>query len=243
MSTAQGGPNIITDGLVLCSDAANSKSYPGSGTSITDLSGNGVVGTLTNGPTFNSTEALGTITLDGLNDYIDFGNVSVANFDYNDAFSYEIWLRTTVNTTAYIMGKNESSGNYRGVEVTYRGNTEVGKIGFLIRNTNSFSNRIFVSTVNNTYNDNNWHHIVGTYDGSGTASGMNIIIDTVNDTTIVNTGDISGGITNTQKLCIGSRNGVANYQPGTFGVFRIYAKELSSAEITQNYNALKPRFL
>lgn len=237
------GPNAIDDGLIFAIDAANKKSYPGSGASITDLGGNGVVGTLTNGPTFNSTEAIGTITLDGSNDYIDFGNASVANFDYNDAFSYEIWLKTTANSSKYIMGKNESSGNYRGVEITYRGNTHVGKISFFIRNTNSSSNRIVVSTVNNTYSGNNWHHIVCTYDGSGTASGMNIIIDTVNDTTVVSTGDISGGITNTQKLCIGSRNGVTNYLPGTFGVFRIYAKELSSAEILQNYNATKSRFI
>jgi hypothetical protein len=34
-------PRTITDGLVLCLDAANSKSYPGSGTTWTDLSGNG----------------------------------------------------------------------------------------------------------------------------------------------------------------------------------------------------------
>ena len=240
MSTI-GGPNIVEDGLILAIDAANIKSYPGSGTTWTDLVGSND-GTLTNGPTFDSTEALGTITLDGSNDYIDFGNASVANFDYNDAFSYEIWLRTTANASKYIMGKNESSGNYRGVEISYRGNTHVGKISFAIRNTNSTSNRIVVSTVNNTYNDNNWHHIVGTYDGSGTASGMNIIIDTVNDTTTASTGDISGGITSTSNLCIGSRNGDANYLPGTFGVFRIYAKELSSAEILQNYNAVKSRF-
>lgn len=240
MSTI-GGPNIVEDGLTFALDAANKKSYPGSGTNLNSTIG-GDVGALTNNPTFNSTEALGTITLDGSNDYIDFGNASVANFDYNDAFSYEIWLRTTANASKYIMGKNESGGNYRGVEITYRGSTNVGKIAFFIRNTNSSSNRIVVSTVNNTYNDNNWHHIVGTYDGSGTASGMNIIIDTVNDTTSVSTGDISGGITNTQKLCIGSRNGNANYLPGTFGLFRIYAKELSSAEILQNYNAVKSRF-
>ena len=241
MSTI-GGPNIVEDGLILAIDAANIKSYPGSGTTWTDLVGSND-GTLTNGPTFDSTEALGTITLDGSNDYIDFGNASVANFDHNDAFSYEIWLRSTANTSKYIMGKNESSGNYRGVEISYRGNTHVGKLSFAIRNTNSTSNRIVVSTVNNTYRGNNWHHIVGTYDGSGTASGMNIIIDTVNDTTTASTGDISGGITSTSNLCIGSRNGDANYLPGTFGVFRIYAKELSSAEITQNYNATKSRFI
>ena len=47
-------PRIITDGLVLCLDAGNTKSYPGSGTAWSDLSGQGNNGTLTNGPTYSS---------------------------------------------------------------------------------------------------------------------------------------------------------------------------------------------
>ena len=50
-------PNMITNGLVLCLDAGNTKSYPNTGTTWTDLSGNSNTGTLTNGPTFNSYEA------------------------------------------------------------------------------------------------------------------------------------------------------------------------------------------
>ena len=45
-----GGPEIVTDGLVLHLDAANSKSYPGTGTSWFDLSGSNNHGTLVNGP-------------------------------------------------------------------------------------------------------------------------------------------------------------------------------------------------
>ena len=235
-------PKIVTDGLVLATDPANHKSYIGSGTNLNSTIGD-EVGTLTNNPSFNTTEAGGTITLDGSNDFVTFGNASVANFDHDDSFTYEIWLRTTANATKYIMGKNESSGNYRGVEITYRGNANVGKIAFFIRNTNASSNRIVVGTENATYRGNNWHHIVCTYDGSGTASGMNIIIDTVNDTTTVSTGDISGGITSTSNLCIGSRNGAATHIPGTFGAFKIYNRELSAAEVLQNYNALKNRFI
>ena len=236
------GPDIVIDGLVLAVDAANKKSYIGSGTNLNSTIGD-EVGTLTNGPTFNATEAGGTITLDGSNDFVTFGNASVANFDHDDSFTYEIWMRSTADASKYIVGKNESSGNYRGVEITYRGNANVGKIAFFIRNTNASSNRIVVSTENATYRGNNWHHIVCTYDGSGTASGMNIIIDTVNDTTTVSTGDISGGITSTSNLCIGSRNEAANYIPGTFGAFKIYNKVLTSAEILQNYNSTKSRFI
>ena len=66
-------PRIITDGLVLCLDAGNSKSYPGSGTTWTDLSGNGNTGTLTNGPTYSN----GAIVFDGVDDYVQFTSTSV----------------------------------------------------------------------------------------------------------------------------------------------------------------------
>ena len=59
--------NIVTNGLVLFLDANNTNSYPGSGTSWYDLSGNGNTGTLTNGPTFSG-ENGGTIVFDGVDD-------------------------------------------------------------------------------------------------------------------------------------------------------------------------------
>jgi len=62
-------PKIVTDGLVLCLDAADKNSYPGSGTTWYDLSGEGNNGTLTNGPTYSSANG-GVIVLDGYNDYI-----------------------------------------------------------------------------------------------------------------------------------------------------------------------------
>ena len=64
-------PSIITDSLILCLDAANTKSYPGSGTVWTDLSGNGNNVTLTNGPTYSSVDGR-SIVFDGTNDYADF---------------------------------------------------------------------------------------------------------------------------------------------------------------------------
>ena len=68
-------PKIVTDGLVLYLDAANNRSYPGSGTTWTDLSRGGNNGTLTNGPTFNGANG-GSIVFDGTNDFIDCGNAS-----------------------------------------------------------------------------------------------------------------------------------------------------------------------
>ena len=61
-------PAIVTDGLVFCLDAANKRSYPGTGTTWTDLKGVNN-GTLTNGPTFNS-EYLGKIIFDATNEKV-----------------------------------------------------------------------------------------------------------------------------------------------------------------------------
>ena len=71
MGAVEGGPNVVNSGLVLYLDAANNKSYPGSGTAWTDLSNSGNNITLTNGPTFSSTNN-GNISFDGVNDYADF---------------------------------------------------------------------------------------------------------------------------------------------------------------------------
>lgn len=62
-------PSIVTNGLVLCLDAANTKSYPGSGTTWTDLSGRGNNGTLVNGVGYNSGN-LGSLVFDGVDDYV-----------------------------------------------------------------------------------------------------------------------------------------------------------------------------
>jgi hypothetical protein len=73
-------PNIVTSGLVLAWDAANPKSYPGSGTAIYDLSGNGNNGTLYNGVGF-STNYKGVLTFDGTNDYI-YSGINMASTNY-----------------------------------------------------------------------------------------------------------------------------------------------------------------
>ena len=73
------GKSIVTDGLILYLDAANKKSYPGSGTVWSDLSGNANTGTLTNGPTFDSSNN-GSINFDGTDDLVECSSISSTNF-------------------------------------------------------------------------------------------------------------------------------------------------------------------
>ena len=113
MSTAEGGGNIVTDGLVLLLDAANTKSYPTTGTTWIDLSRSGNNGTLTNGPTFNSGNG-GSIVFDGTNDYINMNNINfgktytISLWVKLDDLSSRVWVGG-INTTEYHM--NFQSGN------------------------------------------------------------------------------------------------------------------------------------
>ena len=82
MSTSFSFKPIVTDGLVLYLDAANTKSYTGTGTTWYDLTKNGNNGVLTSGPVYNS-ENGGNITFDGVDDYVNLGNpnsLDILNF-------------------------------------------------------------------------------------------------------------------------------------------------------------------
>jgi len=88
-STAQGGPNIVTDKIIFYLDAANPVSYPGSGTTWTDIISKSYSGTLTNGPTFNRANA-GTFLFDGNNDYVSFTNDPLSSFT---ELTFDCWFK------------------------------------------------------------------------------------------------------------------------------------------------------
>ena len=92
-------PLIVTDGLVFCVDAANNRSYPGTGTTLTDIAGVSN-GTLTNGPTFDSANG-GSIVLDGSNDEIICGN--------------DASIQITEGTISAWFAANDGNTIYRGI--------------------------------------------------------------------------------------------------------------------------------
>jgi hypothetical protein len=88
--------SIVRDGLVLYLDAANPKSYPGTGTSWFDLSGNGNNGLLTNGPIFENTNK-GCMSFDGINDHVSFSYVQPTQTT-SSSFTWSVWIFTTRNS-------------------------------------------------------------------------------------------------------------------------------------------------
>jgi len=137
------GPNIITDGLVLALDAANPRSYPGTGTSWNDLSGNGNNGTLVNGPTFNS-DNNGSIVFDGVDDYINISNIPS---DFNSASGIFKTTSTSLEMILLAGFFNSSSQTCLGIQST-------GSDGYLVI-TRGSGKRRYTSKV---INDGKWHH-------------------------------------------------------------------------------------
>ena len=206
-------PRIVRDGLVLALDAADKNSYPGSGTTWYDLSGNGNHATLYNGPTF-STSNIGCFTFDGSNDYADIS----------------LNLRTSNNTIMVI-------GRY--VSLTGR---ILGGISnnYLCGTWNTYTSQFFgEGWISGPYGsqDTNWHIYHGSTNngGSGTPSGTKFY----NNSTELVVG--SGGY-GPNGIRIGSDGVYNEYANCQVAYVAAYNKCLSKEEVLQNYNAFKTRF-
>ena len=228
-------PRAVTDGLVLALDAGNTKSYPGSGTSWSDLSGKSNNGTLTNGPTYSSDDG-GYLDFDGTNDYINFGSRQDANFGTGD-FAVECWFYDNGSPAyASLVVNGQSGGNDNTAFQFGRGGNAGGeghtnRIEFT-RGTSSGSFCIFDSV--NTVQLNTWTYVAATRIGTTVKLYTNAVeVDSMTD---------SGSYSNT-ALRVGINRGGITYWSGRISNVRIYkGKGLTAAEVAQNYNALKRRY-
>ncbi len=217
------GTNIVKDGLVFYVDAANQRSYPGSGTTWTDLKGAANV-TLLNGPTF-STDNLGCIAFDGNDDNSQFSNIvsrtanTISAWVYNEDLSQD---GTVVgNWGAQFILYMDTDGAGDGYRTLY--STGGGTKGTNSDNINAIQDQ--------------WQNVVATF--SGTAVSLYVDGELIQTTTFSSTtmADDSG------DWAIGANqpNGVNDFE-GKISNVLIYNKALTAAEVKQNYNALKGRF-
>ena len=227
------GPNIITDGLVLHLDAANTNSYPGSGTSWTDIGGKGNNGTLTNGATFNSGN-MGHIAFDGTNDYVDITSLPVIS--NTSAMTMEAWvyldnldndfqcIGTWERTTRHWQFMPAGSTNHHL-------NISIAGSAYSVGTTSAPATGV-------------WQCLAVTFTGGGESS-----LNTTNTSIYVNA--VSQSLQNTGSTgtsgndsYIGTRQGFAasNFLDGSIALIRYYDKALTEAEIRQNFEAQKGRF-
>lgn len=219
-------PKIVTSGLVLALDAANTKSYPGSGTTWTDLSGRAANGTLTNGPTYSSDKG-GSIIFDGVDDYCDitstsFGSATVLTIDCS--------VKWVAGTARMFLGFT-----------TYDVWTSGGTLGY----NNGASNVVGISaaTVTSLGLVGNWHHYTFIMNSSGLLSTNKIYIDGVDQgtlTAVVNADGAIPGLNNNLRLCSWNNGGF--YGNMQYSNIKVYNRQLTSDEIKQNFNAVRGRF-
>jgi hypothetical protein len=217
---------IVTDGLVLHLDAGNSTSYPGSGTTWTDLSGNGNTGTLVNGVGYNSSN-LGSLSFDGVDDNVNVGNIiSAPNLK-----TISCWVKfNTLSGGQEIVSKSNSCV---GVELLLLGNNlsyyvmdcAAGGVGFTVINYST-------SNLNTT----SWYYIVSTHNGP--SSPMKLYVNSIE----VASGTTPSNIANSTNLRIGTWDGGGRYLNGNIAQVSIYNRALTAAEVTQNFNALRGRY-
>ena len=217
------GPSIITQGLVLALDAADRNSYPGSGTTWTDLSGNGNTGTLTNGPTYSSSDG-GSIVFDGVDDYVNCGNSTTLNMSTETTLIH--WLKFSGAGWSPFIGKltNSATNNYR----VWLGSDR----GFDVELTNDSFKPLFTLT-STELPLNSWCCLGMRFKSDGTLSGF---FNGIKKNTVTK----SIGPTNSGNFLIGTDNGV--YGGGSISCIKLYNRALSDAEIQQNFNATRSRF-
>ncbi len=217
-------PSIVRNGLVLNLDAANIRSYPGSGTNWTDLNGTGTTLTLQNGPTYSSTDS-GSILFDGVNDFASTAT-SLVNRTNGQEITVSCWIKPTRNAGQYsIICTNRSSDASVYNWIFYQ-HTNDGAISFHGSAQNKSS---YVPALNT------WVNVTNTV----TAAGVSTLYVNGVSTYIV-TGYTYGGVPS--RLAIGSNNGASEPFQGNISQVSIYNRALTQAEILQNYNALKGRY-
>jgi hypothetical protein len=223
------GASIVTNGLVLCLDAANTKSYPGSGTTWSDLSGFNNTGTLVNGATYSSANN-GSIAFDGTSGYINCGSAPVIGSSLT-GLTVEVWLYSTARTTKCIA----ENGSAHNANTFYMFQENVVNFSFEVWGGTTYD----ALYSNFTYQLNTWYHLVGTWSsGNRVKMYSNGVESGAAPFGSVQTA-VANGNTN---LMIGARAGTGSWWSGNIPTARFYNRALSAYEVRQNFNAARSRY-
>jgi len=225
-------PALITTGLTLYFDAGNASSYPGSGTTWTDLTGNGNTGTLANGPTYTGSFG-GGIVFDGTNDQVNIPSTYIPIKFGTSAYSIEMWIRpASITNRQGLVCTDGGSGTAPVFAIQGQGTN--GAVGC---GTFSFGDTVNTGT-NNGVSLNQWAHVV--LSRASTASNDAFIYI---NSTLKATGTLSTNYSGTYGVAIGYTPTAGEYFSGTIAIVRIYkGYALSSSDVLQNYNLTKTRF-
>jgi hypothetical protein len=232
---------IVKDGLVFWVDAMNDNSYPESGTVWTDLSGNNITTTLTNGPTFDSGNG-GSIVFDGIDDraiVLNNINLQMGTADY----SIETWVNYNTlpglagGTSAILFRKNTGGSTECDLSIFS------GSGGYRIaaaQGTGTPPQIIYTSSIASSISTNNWYQFCITRQGTNISYYMTgSLVSTI-------TNGLATVFTSSATAASGSIGSIVNGNGRTTGkisIVRVYKNvALTATQVLQNFNATRPRF-
>jgi hypothetical protein len=234
--SAHCGPNIVEDGLVLCLDAGNIRSYPGNGTLWTDLSESGNDGTLINGAVYN-TNNKGSFTFDKVNDYC-----SVVPINRGTSTTLDVWFNTTSVSTniairQYLYTQQQNPPTL--AVYTYQQRHGIHIAGDLIHFqyfTTDNGNET-LATANGLISANKWFNVSATLDNSISKIYIN------GNLSIEKTGKAAKAtIVNQGYIGIRLDANATDIFGGQISSVKEYSRALSSQEIKQNFEATRRRY-
>ena len=226
-------PKIVTDGLVLYLDAGNPYSYVSGSTNWNDLSRSQTNGTLVNGPTYSSAN-LGSIVLDGVDDFVDLGTASTSTIRGGTQFTLNYWFRKQSSNSDFNLGAWDQT---------------FGK-GFFIQWFADSNVYFGVSTGGRLYSNTgltytaNWYNFTLVFDGTltGATNIGKLYINGISQT-LSNSGGMSTTVpTDVLSFYVGKLINYGSVGKGDLSTLQLYNRALSAQEVLQNYNATKTRF-
>lgn len=217
------GPKIITDGLILYLDAGNPKSYVGSGTAWNDLSGYGNNGTLTHGPTFDSSNG-GSIVFDGADDYVQ----CTGTFTTSEA-TFIVWAYRDGTQDIYDGLLLSRGTNVTGMFIASADN-QLGYIWNDVPATYTWQSGLIMPNLGwcmcaiSANSDSATAYL-------GQSTGLTAAVNA--------TGNLT---TNIDDIKIGQDDDGGRFFKGKIAIAQIYNRALLPNEILENYNAVRTRF-
>ena len=226
---------VTTDEILMYLDAGNAKSFAVGATAWNDVSRGNKDGALQNGATFSAANN-GAIVFDGIDDRVQLQNTNLWFPISSGEFTLDVWIKSP----------GLAIGNtYNGIiSLTYGltlSTLSSGDVIFRVYDS-VLSTIVNLTSIGVNCNDNRWHHIVVTNDGTTSKIYIDGVFNTSRPVTFNgSTNPVWHSITDTYM--IGEEvNNINRYFNGNISMVKVYGKALSVAEVLQNYNATKSRY-
>ena len=236
------GAGIATDGLVMLMDAANPRSYPGTGTVWSDISGKRITGTLTNGPVYNTRNQGYFSFSSASSQYVNIGTSATLQ-SLTSAITISAWclfptLTLPIGSTGIYTIYDSAFVSSTSTEQTFlRLENDVGQallsVGTFTGSANVYATYSYTNLAINT-----WYHIVGGYTGTAWVLYVNGVL--VKSTVGAGPTAVASSL-----FTIGAATfmgTVSRYFNGNISSVQVYNRALSADEVQQNFEAYRGRY-